>query len=111
MLFSDTKAKRALGSSTRGSPVQSKATRHCLQSHSQGFAGAVRLLWQPGKRLASMRGCARTGRVLRGGGGSQCHRRDGCSDCRAIRFPDLAGLSSVLTHVFCVGAFVNRSIS
>ncbi len=107
MLISDTKAKQAL----RHWRHSSRATRHRLQSHSQGFAGAVRLLWQPGKWLAMMQGCARTGKVMRGGGGSQCQRRDCCSDCRAIRCPGLAGLGSVLTHVFCVGAFVNRRIA
>lgn len=109
MLFCDTEAK--FGSSTVGCPVQSRATRHCLQSHSQGFAGAKRLLWQPGKSLSSSLGCSPTGRVIRADGGSQCQRRDGCSDCRAIIFPGLAGLVSVLTHVFCVGAFVNRPVA
>lgn len=51
------------------------------------------------------------GRVMRGDGGSQCQRRDGCVGYRAIRFPGLAELVSVLTHVFCVGAFVNRRVA
>lgn len=58
MLFSDTKAKRALGSSTGGSPVRSRATRHCLQTPSQGFCGCsvvAMATWQIARLDARLR--------------------------------------------------------
>lgn len=69
------------------------------------FAGAMRLLWQPGKSLSLSLGCSRTGRVMHSDGGRRCQRRDGCSDCRAIIFPELAGPVSALCACVLRGCF------